>query len=164
MAKFVFRLASVLKQRLAIERTKQAAVAALESRRVALEQSLRDMQRTIDDARAQWREMLHAGASGAVSAADIRGAGMQAAASFSSQAAGHRIVIQLAGVHTHLKKARAELVEAMKARRAIELLREKQLEEWKLEQRRLDTNAMDEIASRISGSESLLNSLLEEAA
>lgn len=164
MAKFIFRLASVLKQRLAIERTKQAAVASLESRRVALEQTLRDMQRTIDGARDEWRHMLHAGASGSVSAADVRGAGMQAAASFSSQTAAHRIVIQLAGVLTHLKKARAELVEAMKARRAIELLREKQFEEWKLEQRRLDTNAMDEIAARISGADSPLNPILEEAA
>jgi flagellar export protein FliJ len=146
MAKFVFKLAPVLKQRLAAERQRQAAVAVLESRRVELEDQLRAFQRGLEEAREAWREML---SGGSVGAADIRGAGMQAVASLAGQARAQRVVVQLAGVHANLAKARAELAQAMKARRAIELLREKQYEEWRADERRRDAAAMDEIAARM---------------
>ena len=166
MAKFVFSLASVLKQRLAVERTRQAALAALEAKRVELEDSIRACQRTIEQARESWRDMLgaSAGPDGSVAAADMRGAGLQAAASLAGEAAARKAVIQLAGLHTHLTRARAELAQAMKDRRAIELLRDRKFEEWKLEQRRLETNAMDEIAQRMSGQSRLNDSAQEEAA
>lgn len=147
MATFVFKLAPVLKQRLAAERQRQAAVATLETRRVELEDQLRAFQRGLEEAREAWREML---SGGSVGAADIRGAGMQAVASLAGQARAQRVVVQLAGVHANLAKARAELAQAMKARRAIEILREKQYEEWRAEERRRDAAAMDEIAARMA--------------
>jgi hypothetical protein len=152
MAKFIFNLASVLKQRLAVERTRQAVVAGLEAKRVELEDQLRGCQRTIESSRQSWRDLLgaSAGPDGSVAAADVRGAGMQAAASLAGEATARKTVIQLAGLHTHLTRARAELAQAMKDRRAIELLRDRRFEEWKLEQRRIETNQMDEIAQRMS--------------
>lgn len=152
MAKFIFNLASVLKQRLAVERTRQAVVAGLEAKRVELEEQLRGCQRAIEASRQSWRDLLgaSAGPDGSVAAADVRGAGMQAAASLAGEATARKTVIQLAGLHTHLTRARAELAQAMKDRRAIELLRDRRFEEWKLEQRRIETNQMDEIAQRMS--------------
>ena len=154
MAKFVFKLAPVLKQRLAAERQRQAAVAVLESKRVELEDQLRAFQRGLEEAREAWREMLSGG--GTVGSADIRGAGMQAVSTLAGQARAQRVVVQLAGVHANLAKARAELAQAMKARRAIELLREKQYEEWRAEERRKDAAAMDEIAARMAQARSPL--------
>ena len=100
------QLAPVLKQRLAAERQRQAAVAVLESRRVELEDQLRAFQRGLEEAREAWREMLSAGS---VGAADIRGAGMQAVASlvlFAAVVAGAATWIGgfAAGVHAPLER------------------------------------------------------------
>jgi flagellar biosynthesis chaperone FliJ len=159
MAKFVFKLNAVIKQRQAVEKLRQAAVAKLEAQRAELEDRLRGCQRTIDATLGQWRDMLFSASPGAPDSAnepsslqrvDVRGAGMQASASLAAEATARGIVIQLSGVHSHLARARASLALAMRERRAIEMLRDRQYEEWLLDQRRRETAATDEIAARLA--------------
>jgi flagellar protein FliJ len=45
-----------------------------------------------------------------------------------------------------MEAARAGLIEAAKARRAVELLRERRWEEWKFAQEKAETAALDELA------------------
>jgi flagellar export protein FliJ len=57
-----------------------------------------------------------------------------------------RIVLEMAGVHRRLEAARAELIEAARRRRAVELLRERRFEQWSAEQEKAETVALDELA------------------
>jgi flagellar export protein FliJ len=57
-----------------------------------------------------------------------------------------RIVLELAGVHKRLEAARAELIEATKQRRAVELLRDRRFAEWRNAENKRETAAIDELA------------------
>lgn len=142
MPRFVFELQPVLTQRSAIERQKRLALAALESERGAMEAAIRGFHEEAVLARVEWsRQLLPAGERGP---ADLRGARMQAGASLRLLGKAQHAVLKLAGIHKRMEHARAELLEASKRKRAVELLRERRLEEWKLEQRRLEAAAIDE--------------------
>jgi flagellar FliJ protein len=141
MAKFKFQLEAVLRQRAAIERTKRLAVAALETERNAAEEEIRECQRSIDREKAMMRDMLRGG--GVV---DLRGVRMQAGSSLAMMGAASRAVYKLGGVQRRLELARAELLKASTARKAVETLRERRYEAWLDEQKRREDAALDEMA------------------
>lgn len=138
MARFRFSLQAVLQQREWIEIERQRAVAALEDQRLRLENQIRQCHRAIVAERIEQGGFLSQG--------DLRSARLQAAAAQGLDAAARRAVLELAGVHQRLETARAQLVEAMKERKAVELLRQRRLDEWNLQQNRRDAAAVDEIA------------------
>jgi flagellar export protein FliJ len=142
MPKFTFQLQAVLKQRAAAEQTKQLAVAALEQERLAAEEAIRSAQREIDSEKAEMRDMLRAGA-GPV---DLRGVRMQAARSLFAVGETSRAVFKLGGTMKRLDAARADLLRATTARKAVETLRERRYEAWMDEQKRRDDAALDEMA------------------
>lgn len=142
MAKFVFQLEPVLRQRKAVEREKQLGVAELERERLAIEGEIREIQSQIRGEKDLMREQLSPG-SGAV---DLRGARMQAGAQLRLVLAAQQAVIRLAGVHRKIDAARVGLIAATKARRAVELLRDRRFEQWKLEQQAREAAMLDEIA------------------
>ena len=142
MAKFVFKLRPVLRQREAVERRRQVALAAVEGERTALENSIRAIQSDLSTARQDWRANL----SPAGGPTDIRSARFQANNALHLVARAQSSVIKLAGVHRRIEKARAELIEATARRRAVEVLRDKQLEAWKHVQNQAESAATDEIA------------------
>lgn len=146
MPKFVFQLEAVLKQRAAVERTRQLAVAAVEQERAAAEDELRQCQAGIDRERALMRDMLAPAADGSSRAVDLRGVRMQAASSLSLVGRVSRGAFRLAGVHRRLDAARAELLKATTARKAVETLRERRYEEWVAEQKKKEAAALDELA------------------
>ncbi|MBL9000321.1 MAG: flagellar FliJ family protein [Phycisphaerae bacterium] len=141
MARFVFQLRSVLRQREAVERRCMAEVARRESERAALEESIRTIQSDIGAARDDWRSSLGGGGP-----ADLRSARLSAVGSLHLIARAQHQVLKLAGAHRRLDKARGELAEAAARRRAVELLRDRQYEAWKKAQDKLDEAAIDEIA------------------
>jgi flagellar FliJ protein len=146
MAKsFKFRLQPVLDQRERIEQSKQLVVAELERQRLAVETKLRQLQADMDRAKSDLRTRL-AGASGAVVVPDVR---MQAGASLHMAAQARLVALELAGVYRRLERARQDLLIAATDRRAVELLKEKRQEEWKQEQGRLETRAVDEAATQV---------------
>jgi flagellar FliJ protein len=138
VAKFRFRLQAVLDHREMVEQQKQKAVAELEGHRVRLEERIRECQRSIAAEKAGQRSML--------GSADILGARRQASAALRLMVAAQRTAIELAGVHKRLEAARAELLEAAKRRKAVELLRERRLDEWKQDMDRREAAALDELS------------------
>ncbi|MBS0196846.1 MAG: flagellar export protein FliJ [Planctomycetes bacterium] len=146
MARFVFRLEPVLRQRRSVERLKQQALAKVQIERVALEEAIRECGRGIEAAKQEWRSQLAAGG-----VADLRGARLQAGASLHLTAQAQRAVIKLAGVVRRQEQARAELAAASARVKAVELLREAQLERWREEQNRIENAALDEIVTMRAG-------------
>jgi flagellar biosynthesis chaperone FliJ len=148
MPRFVFTLAPVLRQRLAVERVAMAKVADLERERASAESLLSAAQRGISSARDDLRELLGASMV-SKSPADPRRAGLQARASLALDMNARRLAIALAGIYAKLTRAKQELARACVDRRAVELLRERQLELWKREQAAIENNMIDEVATRL---------------
>ena len=143
MPKFRFALQAVLDQRERVEQQKQRIVAEIEGQRAAVEGRLRELQRAITQEKGEQGEKLRAG--------DVAGARGQAAAIVRLAAAAQRVVLELAGVHKRLEGARADLLEAAKRRKAVELLRERRYEEWRLDLERRDAAETDERAVMRAG-------------
>jgi flagellar FliJ protein len=143
VAQFRFQLEVVLRHRKNIEQQKQRAVAELEVQRVRLENLIRQCQEGIARERAELKTRL--------SEADLRGARWQAAASMRLVTAARRAALELAGVHKRIEAARAELLEAAKRRKAVELLKERRFEEWRQMEARRDLAAVDELAVMAAG-------------
>lgn len=144
MPKFVFNLEAVLKQRLAAEREKQLAVAALERERVDLESVIRGYQADLTQEKQELREQL-ATEKGGPTSLDLRGVRFQAGAALRLITLAQRAVLQLAGIHKKLDRARLELLEATTRRKAVETLKERRYEEWREEEKRREAAAADEL-------------------
>jgi flagellar FliJ protein len=141
MARFVFALQVVLDSRSMAEREKQRRVAEIERERLALEERLAAVQRHLADGRREVRAALD---SGPVAIRDVR---LHAQAGIGWEAEARRVVVELAGVHRRLERARQELLEASKARRSLELLRDRRREEWARSRRVAEDRAIDELAT-----------------
>jgi len=139
MAKFRFKLDPLLRARRIEEREKQRAVAEVERERRELEDRLRNMQQQITAGKHDLRGRL----TGLIDPGALR---QQARNSLNLSRSAQRIVLELAGVHRRLDAAREELVEAMRRRRAVELLRDKRYEQWLAEQEKADVAMIDELA------------------
>lgn len=146
MVRFRFNLQALLDQRSHVERQKQLAVAAIERQRADVQDQISARQAEIrshkDDLRALLAP-LRQGEGGV----DLRTARLQANASLHVQARTQRLALQLAGVYKRLEAARHELREAATRRRAVELLKQRRFEAWKLNERRRESNELDEIAT-----------------
>lgn len=143
MARFRFSLQAVLRHREMIEEQKQRAVALLESERSKLEGRIRAFQQGILREKVEMRTALGEG--------DIRSARQQSAAAVRLATSAQAAAIELAGVFRRLELARAELLEATKRKKAVELLRERRYEEWKSDQNRRELAAVDELAVMAAG-------------
>lgn len=136
---FRFPLDPLLRLRRRNEREKQRAVAALEARRAELEATIRRRQADLHSGKATLREAL-------VGRVDVRALRLQAQSAMSVRRQADALVLQLAGVHRSLEKARAELIAAAKDRRALELLREKREAQWREDERRAEQRLLDDLA------------------
>ena len=113
-------------------------VAGVERERLSLEESLRRQQQEISTARQSLRDSL-------IGTLDAHMLRLHAASSLQQMRGAQRLVLELAGVHRRLETARAALVEASRARRAIELLRERRLAQWKAALNKAEDQALDEL-------------------
>ena len=149
MAKFVFELDAVLRQRRREERDAQVAVARLEGERLAIEGSIRDCQRGIEHERRELTGHLSGAMRGeAVSMGEVR---LQAAAGLTLVSRAQREVFRLASLHKKIDAARLVLLEVTTRRRAIELLREQRYEAWRREQDRRQASALDDLVVMRAG-------------
>lgn len=146
MAKFVFQFEALLTQRRAVERQRTLDLAEIERARLALEERIRAFQVEVEQERGELRDQLLSARSGGAAPLDLRGVRFQANSALKLIAKAQHTVIQLAGVHQRLDAARLSLLQAVMERKAVEALRERQLEEWKREQDRRQTAAMDDLA------------------
>jgi flagellar FliJ protein len=144
MARFIFKLEGVLRQRKHVEQEKQRELAAKQTHLVELQNTLQGMQQSVagsnDDVR---KNRLVGRLDMAFLAAHRRFlAGMQ------RQALGvmQRIVLAQRAVD----EARAQLAEAAKQRKIIEKLREQQFERWKADQAKRELAQLDEIGMQLA--------------
>lgn len=145
MPRFVFELEAVLRQRRREERDQQRVVAQLEQTRVGLESEIRRCQQTIRSEKDDLAGMLSE--RGGVNAqVDLSAVRIQANASLHLIAQTQQVVLRLAGVHQRIDRARLELLDLARRRRAIELLREQRYERWKKELDKREQEALDEFA------------------
>lgn len=147
MAKFVFNLEAVRKQRSALEKQRMVAVAELERERLALEYRIRAAHESVEAERLELREQLNGMREGEGRLVDLRGVRFQAGAAVVLRARTQQLVLQLAGLHKRLEKAREELRQAVAARRAVDLLRDRRFEEWRRELARREAMTLDELAT-----------------
>jgi flagellar export protein FliJ len=145
--KFVFQLDPALRARAAAEKQAMASLASVERERLTLEDSLRTIQHTIDDLRASQRRSLGLesdleGSQGA----NMRGAALEAAMVSKLQLRAQQLVVQLAGVHARVGRARELLRKAAADRKSVEQMRELRLEEWKHVQNRIESARLDDIS------------------
>lgn len=138
MARFRFRLESVLTHRRAVERDRQRAVAALERRRAELEAEIMRRRHAAVGEQTLARASL-------VGVLDVRALRLQGAAALRHEAEARRAAIELAGVLQRLEAARADLLHASRRRKAVEMLRERRWEQWRLDQSRAEAAALDEL-------------------
>jgi len=137
--RFVFRLQPVLEQRAREEKDRMRAVAELESRRMGIEAEIRACQARIVQGR---REVAAALSGGRV---DLGAAKLQSAATLRHDQDARRSVLEMAGVLKHLERARSELVQAAARRRAIELLRDRDMERFREAENRRERAEMDDL-------------------
>ena len=137
MARFRFALQRVLDRRLDEEEAKRRALAAIERRRRELEDSLRARQGEIAAGRAAWR----AGLVGEIDPAVLR---HHASAGVGLFRKAQRTVLEIASLEKGIAKARAEAVEAARARRTLELLRDQRLAAFQEGDRRREQAMLDE--------------------
>lgn len=139
MAKFRFELDPVLRARQREEDVIQRDVARLQRQRTMLEDGLRNRQVRLSESKRSVRDQLV----GTIETSNVR---MQATASLAIMRDAERTVLELAGIHQRLEEARSKLREAAKRRRAIELLREQRVMEWRRNEARVEQLALDELA------------------
>lgn len=144
MGRFVFELEGVLAARRAAERAAQVALARVESERAALERGIREAHEGMTREREGTREYLE----GRV---DVAAARRQAGVVARARATTQRLVLQLAGVHRKIERARAELIEASRRRQAVEKLRERRWEAWMEAEKRREAAMLDELAVMRAG-------------
>jgi flagellar protein FliJ len=144
--KFRFRLQPVLEQRERLEQEKQRRFAELERERLAAEGSLRRMQQDIQDAKLDLRARLGGAGGAVVIIPEVRA---QASASLHMEARARQAAMTVAGAYRRVERARAELLQAATARKAVDLLREKRFEEWRQEQLHADAAQVDEAGTQL---------------
>jgi len=141
MARFRFRLDTLLEARRRAERDRQIELAELERERLRLEDAIRSRYAAARAGREDLRRALTPGAPRTM--ASVR---LQATASLSLETQTQRLAIELAGVLRRLEGARERLLEAARERQAVERLREKRRDSWLAQERRREAIEQDEIA------------------
>lgn len=141
MAKFIFKLEPVLKQRQMIEDQKQRELAKLIRHRMIFHNQLRSIQTGLSDSKRQLSD-------GLVGQVDMTRVSQFARFSGQSQVRAQTIVRQLATLETRITEAQKQLVEAMRQRKALDLLRDKQYQAWKRTQLRREASRLDDLATQ----------------
>jgi len=141
MAGFVFKLEPVLRQRKADEDEKQRELAKLLRKQMIYLDQLRGMQESITGSKHDLRESLR----GAV---DLSAVGDFARFNAQCEQRARSIVQQLAGLERQIETQRTQLLEAVKARKAIEMLRDRHYRAWQLQQARREEAALDEVGAQ----------------
>src|SRR4051794_27003829 len=125
MARFVFKLHTVLKQRKRLEQEKQRELAVRHAKQVALEDQLKRMDESLKQASEDLRRNHLTGS------IDLSFLAAHRRFLTSMQRQGMQLVQQIAAAKAHVEDARRQLAEAAKRRKAIDRLRERALDTWR---------------------------------
>lgn len=140
-AVFRFRYQTLLNAREHTEQQRQRELARLLNLRTQYIDRLRGLQHGIRETRQNLTEGLR----GVVEPHRIAEAAHYA---LTCRTQGDQWVRRLAEIEAALSRARADLAEATRQRKALELLRDRQQAAWRKEQQRRETRDLDELASQ----------------
>lgn len=141
MAKFVFQFEAVLRHRQHLEDQRQRELAQHMRGRMILQEQLRGMQQTIRESKRE----LGAGLVGRV---DLDSISLFARYSGHTAVRAQQLVRKLAEVEKQIDASRGALLEATRQRKAMELLRDRQLAAWREERDRREAAELDELATQ----------------
>ena len=144
MAKFVFRLDGVLKQREQLERQRQRDMAIALAELTALQEQLRAVEGTQSAATTDLRDNRLVGR------IDLAFLAAHRRFMLATQRKGMAIVQQIAVAQRKVDEARLALAEAAKGRKAIETLRDKRHDEWRRDEAKKEADVLDEVGMQLS--------------
>lgn len=141
MPRFEFKYETLLRHRRNVEDQRQRELAQLMRSRMILVDQLHQAQQTVRQSRAQLSESL-------VGRVDLSRIAQFAGYSQQETSRGRQIVQRLAEYERRIADARQTLADAMRQRKALELLRDRQHEQWQREQQRRESAELDELATQ----------------
>lgn len=144
MAKFVFKLDGVLRQREHLERQRQRELAIVLAELAALENDLRAVEATQSSATTDLRENRLVGR------IDLAFLAAHRRFMLATQRKGMGIVQKIAMVQRKVDEARTALSEAAIGRKAIETLREKRFDQWRRDEAKKEADVLDEVGMQLS--------------
>jgi flagellar FliJ protein len=144
MAKFVFHLEGVLRQRQAVEQQRQREIALIQAQMSASDAQLRALDEEMKFAERDLRENRLVGR------LDLAFLAAHRRFALAMQRKAMGIAQKMAVIQVQLDEARQKLTEAAKNRKVIEKLKERQLLRWREQVSRHEMAEMDEIATQIS--------------
>ena len=144
MAKFVFQLDGVLRQRSNVEQQRKRELAVIQSRMTALETELRAVDATVRAAELDLRNNRLLGV------IDLAFLAAHRRFSFAMQRKAMGIAQKMAAIKLEVDQAKQKLAEASKRKKILEKLRERHYRRWREDLDRRDQAEMDEIDMRLS--------------
>ena len=144
MAKFVFKLEAVLRQRKHVEGEKQRALALIQSQMTVLQNELRLLNETVQTSTNDLRDNRLTGR------LDLHFLAAHRRFTLATQRKAMNLVQKMALVQRSVDEAQQALLEAVKQRKAIEKLREKHHQRWAEEIARKEAAQLDEVSMQMS--------------
>lgn len=141
MPQFIFRYESLLQHRRNLEDQAQRQMAERVRTQMILSDQLRSMQTQITESKRDLGGAL-------VGKIDLSRVGEFTRYNADSTVRGRQLVKRLAELEVQVEAARVQLLDATQQRKALELLRERDLKQWKLDRDRRETAELDELASQ----------------
>jgi len=138
LKRFQFQLDPVLRARAIAERQAQREVAAIESRRARVRDLIAEHQENLTQGRAALRAAI-------VGRVDLVAVRSHAGAVRSVMRRADEVVLQLAALEREFDGARRQLIEASRARRTIEILRQHREREWRIDAARHEQRILDDL-------------------
>ncbi|WP_428386552.1 flagellar FliJ family protein [Mucisphaera sp.] len=139
MARFQFRYQSLLDERRRVEQRAQRNLANILANQQQLRDQLLQTQNRITTGKRQLRDSL----TGKIDLNAVTQFGRHNSHTLLS---GQGIVNKLAALEPHIETARRQLAEAARKRKAMELLHDRDLADWKHTERRRENNLLEEAA------------------
>ena len=140
MAQFNFRMQTLLDLRKREEDALRVEHAEIVRARNSIENMLREQQRKITEQKSGMRDRL-------IGVVDTDALRLHAHAALGLMREAQTAAVELAGLARREERARGSLVAAQSRRRAVELLRERRLAEWRQEQERREVAELDDLVS-----------------
>ncbi len=144
MARFVFKLDGVLRQRKQVERMKQRELAVVQAEMNRLQEQIRSLEASVQTATADVRSNRLTGV------LDMSFLAAHRRFMNSTQRQGMQLVQRAALLQRQLDACRLAVAEAAKQRKIIEKLREKKFEDWKADRSRKELAELDEVTMQLS--------------
>ena len=141
MAKFRFRFDPVLRQRSAAEDNCQRRLAQVLRQRMILRNQLKSMQQTIIDSKRSL-------ADGLIGKVDMGRIAHFARYSGQESQRAQQIVLHMVQLERQIDEARNQLVQATRARRTMQMLRQRHHDRWRRDQEQRQAAEMDELATQ----------------